>query len=186
MESEAVTLLRTRARELDQEVEAVHARLKQLQEERRQIDAGLKAMTGELISPSGSVSSWRAVVHHARLANPDAGRRTIKQLVVEALTGHFTGGATANDLLEFFAREYGRDDIVRTSLSPQLSRLKEEGKIVRVGHTWHPSDSFEALMANGDNENGDADEAEPEVGDGGGSNTPVRLDHPIASPASTS
>lgn len=171
MDSEAVTLLRARAVELDREVETLRAHLKALQEEQRQIDAGLRAMTGILLTPSGADASRQAVIHHARMANPDADKRTIKQLVMEALQGHFAGGATANELLDYFAREYGRDDIVRTSLSPQLSRLKEEGKIRRERRVWlYNEDEFDALFGDDDddpeNENGEAS-AEPEDGNEG-------------------
>ena len=63
-------------------------------------------------------------------------RLTIKQLVQKALNEHFQNGATANDMLNLFENVYGRGDIARTSLSPQLSRLREDGIIFRTGHTW--------------------------------------------------
>ena len=63
-------------------------------------------------------------------------RLTIKQLVQKALDEHFQGGATANDMLNLFENVYGRGDVARTSLSPQLSRLREDGIIFRNGHTW--------------------------------------------------
>ncbi|HZG47851.1 MAG TPA: hypothetical protein VEZ41_16520 [Allosphingosinicella sp.] len=61
---------------------------------------------------------------------------TMKELVLKALAEQFPGGAAAKDLLDFFANAWGRGDVVRTSLSPQLSRLKEEGKIVLNGLIW--------------------------------------------------
>jgi hypothetical protein len=64
-------------------------------------------------------------------------RFTIKELVIKALAEHFPRGATANQMLDLFANVWGRGNIIRTSLSPQLSRLKEEGRIIRDGHTWH-------------------------------------------------
>lgn len=63
-------------------------------------------------------------------------RLTIKQLVCKALAEQFERGATANELLDFFADAYARDDIQRTSLSPQLSRLKQEGTIILIGQKW--------------------------------------------------
>ncbi len=63
-------------------------------------------------------------------------RLTIKQLVQKALDEHFQDGATANDMLHLFENVYGRGDIARTSLSPQLSRLREDGIIFRTGHLW--------------------------------------------------
>lgn len=62
---------------------------------------------------------------------------TIKQLVRKALDEHFTNGATANELLDFFRDAWGRNDIMRTSLSPQLSRLKRDGVITLHGMKWH-------------------------------------------------
>lgn len=71
----------------------------------------------------------------AKDASPYAGL-TIKQLIAKALDEQFPSGATANQLLELFSSAWGRSDVVRTSLSPQLSRLKDEGKIDRRGTTW--------------------------------------------------
>lgn len=64
-------------------------------------------------------------------------RFTIKELVLKALAEHFPQGATAIQMLDLFANVWGRGDIVRTSLSPQLSRLKDENRILREGHVWH-------------------------------------------------
>lgn len=61
---------------------------------------------------------------------------TMKQLVMKALAEHYPNGATANQMLDLFANVWGRGDIVRTSLSPQLSRLKDDRLISRVGHIW--------------------------------------------------
>jgi len=63
---------------------------------------------------------------------------TIKQLVLKALREHFPEGATANQMLDVFANVWGRGEIARTSLSPQLSRLKEDDHLIfRRGHVWH-------------------------------------------------
>jgi len=61
---------------------------------------------------------------------------TMKDLTVKALKEHFRNGATSSQLLEFFADKWGRSDIMRTSFSPQLSRLKNEGMISLVGKVW--------------------------------------------------
>jgi hypothetical protein len=61
---------------------------------------------------------------------------TIKELVLKALGEQFPSGATANQLLELFRGAWGRGEIARTSLSPQLSRLKAEHKIDRNGSQW--------------------------------------------------
>lgn len=71
--------------------------------------------------------------------NSPYARLTIKELVRKALSEQFPSGATANQLLELFSSAWGRSDIVRTSLSPQLSRLGAEGLLFRKGQVWHLS-----------------------------------------------
>lgn len=62
--------------------------------------------------------------------------RTIKELIVKALDDHFKQGASAVDLIEFIKNAYGRA-VERSSLSPQLSRLKQDGWIEqRADGTW--------------------------------------------------
>lgn len=61
---------------------------------------------------------------------------TMKQLVCKALREQFREGATANELLDFFTNAWGRTDVIRTSLSPQLSRLKREDTIALHGLVW--------------------------------------------------
>lgn len=61
---------------------------------------------------------------------------TMKQLVCKALSEQFPDGATANELLDFFINAWGRTDVIRTSLSPQLSRLKSENTIDLNGLIW--------------------------------------------------
>jgi len=77
------------------------------------------------------------VVQTTDAARSPYARFTIKELVVKALAEHFPNGATANQMLDVFSNVWGRGDIVRTSLSPQLSRLKEQHRIIRQGHIWH-------------------------------------------------
>lgn len=92
-------------------------------------------------SPSSHVDQWRqrvVYVDHHRPSSP-YGKMTIKQLVRKALSEHFPEGATANQLLELFQNAWGRNDIVRTSLSPQLSRLGAEGSLFRRGQVWRLS-----------------------------------------------
>lgn len=61
---------------------------------------------------------------------------SMKQLTITALSQHFEKGATAQQLLAFFRDAYGRGDVIRSSLSPQLTRLKRENKIYREGLVW--------------------------------------------------
>ena len=63
-------------------------------------------------------------------------RLTIKELVMKALTEQFPSGATAQQMLDLFSTAWGRGGIARTSLSPQLSRLKVDHKIENNGSVW--------------------------------------------------
>jgi hypothetical protein len=56
---------------------------------------------------------------------------TMKQLIIKALSEHFHNGATTRQLLDFFRDAWGRA-IERQNLSPQLSRLYQEGVIGRI------------------------------------------------------
>jgi hypothetical protein len=60
---------------------------------------------------------------------------TLKQLAIRALRDHFADGATTHQLLVHFERAYGRR-VERPSLSPQLSRLKDDREIVLDGRLW--------------------------------------------------
>jgi hypothetical protein len=109
----------------------------------------------------GGEASRASVEHFARQAvvgrdveQSHYAKMTMKQLVKKALIEHFHNGATANQLLDFFRDAWGRDDILRTSLSPQLSRLKDEGEIRLDGLVWtlieptynFPSSDFDELL----------------------------------------
>ncbi|KQU54880.1 hypothetical protein ASG72_04535 [Bosea sp. Leaf344] len=60
--------------------------------------------------------------------------KTIKEAVIEVLEV-IGGGLTASDILAAINAKFGTD-YPRTSLSPQLSRLKSEGKLTREGNLW--------------------------------------------------
>ena len=119
--------------------------MREQEAEIQQIDAGIRAMESDVgMSASGSRGSLRSVAHHARKAHPDVQKLTMKQLVVRTLTEHLKNGATANELLDFFERKWGRK-IERTSLSPQLSRLKSDNIIQLQGKTWRLSEPARAF-----------------------------------------
>lgn len=137
MESESFRILQKRRVDLTNELTRLRASIAPLEEEVAEIDRGLKAMAVGKMPPLGAEASRNAVAHFVRKANPDAQDMTIKQLVVAALGEHLMNGATAIELLDFFSRHWGRQGIMRTSLSPQLSRLKDSGIIELRGKVWH-------------------------------------------------
>jgi len=69
-----------------------------------------------------------------------ASKPTIKQAVLEALK-HKPEGMTALEILSEINTRYFGGEILRTSLSPQLSRLKDnDRKIILRGNRWHLAD----------------------------------------------
>jgi hypothetical protein len=92
---------------------------------------------------------------------------TMKELTLKALKEKFPMGATANDLLEFFGNAWGRTDVVRSSLSPQLSRLKWEGKIGLDGYVWFLLEPPKKVEAPTEDQSGGASD------DGGGGSPPM-------------
>jgi hypothetical protein len=91
--------------------------------------------------PKGGLAPWLYLPTSSEFRH-----LTMKQLVRMALDEHFPNGATANELLDHFHRDFGRTDIMRSSLSPQLSRMKSDGEIRREGLVWKLPDSAPALF----------------------------------------
>lgn len=135
METQTTRLLHARRAEVLDDLAKLRPRVSFLEEELSQIDRALAAAEGPILI-TGNEASERARAHHARVAHPNVANMTIKDMVVKALSEHFIRGATANQLIEFFEQRWGRKEI-RTSLSPQLSRLKDIGIISLQGKLWH-------------------------------------------------
>jgi hypothetical protein len=66
-------------------------------------------------------------------------KRTIKSMILAALISHFDDGATLAELRTFIKDVFSRE-IDRTSLSPQLARLREEGAVEQAGRKWRLSE----------------------------------------------
>ncbi len=97
-------------------------------------------------------SEQSEVVAEAQNTNQD--KLTIKQMIVEVL-GLMPEGAEALTILQHINSRF-KASLERTSLSPQLSRLKNEGVIERNGLVWSL------------NEEGPAEPAGPFLDFGGG------------------
>lgn len=134
MQTESLRMLMNRADTIKTRLEDLRAEVRPLEAELEQVLRGIKAMAG-LFPPTGVIASRNAVAHRQRMANPDAKELTIKQMVIATLREHLPNGATANEMLDAFLRNWGRKEM-RTSLSPQLTRLKRDGKIDLHGKVW--------------------------------------------------
>ncbi|MEQ1956142.1 hypothetical protein [Mesorhizobium sp. CN2-181] len=81
---------------------------------------------------------------------------TIKDYVVQVLSDH-PGGLVALDILAKMNERFGTE-FERTSLSPQLTRLKNDEIIDRRGMVWH-------LLDTGKDEGPDDNSSGPSMGD---------------------
>lgn len=121
------TLARVEA-DLSRKVQALREELIPLERELSEVRRALAA-----VSPEEPPALLQFLERPAS-PSPYAGM-TIKQLALQALREQFATGATAADLLSFIETAYDRK-IDRASFSPQLSRLKEEGLVRRIGRYW--------------------------------------------------
>ena len=143
MDESLQTLLERHEARIINEMSALYERLAPLERELADVRKAKASLTREtdpqlrLIIPSiAEGSTTVGGIPWASTGISPYRQHTIKQLVRKALAEHFPSGATANDLIDFFAKAWGRDDISRTSLSPQLSRLKSEGAISVHRRVW--------------------------------------------------
>lgn len=70
-----------------------------------------------------------------RVGDPIA-RPTIKKGVIQLLEEASPMGLTALEILARLNRRWWRGELKRTSLSPQITRLKKEGKVASERGTW--------------------------------------------------
>lgn len=125
-------LLTNRISDLQQRITDLYDQLRPLEAELSDAKKALNA----IVSSSGDLNfSPPTAQLHIGASSPYASL-TMKQLALKALSEHFPNGATASQLLQFFKDAYGRADIVRSSLSPQLTRLKTDGLVERARLVW--------------------------------------------------
>jgi hypothetical protein len=89
----------------------------------------LKIAKSALDSQGGSIS----------LETPTAVTKTIKDMIRDALKSA-TVGLTSTDILTKIIDQTGRQ-IERTSLSPQLTRMKADGEVTLVDNLWFLADA---------------------------------------------
>lgn len=140
MESSVISALQEMEDEIASKIYRLENEIEPLKEDLARIRAARKAAASALVvkdlPPTGNQASRNAVAHRKAQAHPAIQKLTMKQLVKKALSEHFVNGATSRQLLNFFYSEWGRIDVVRTSFSPQLTRLKNDGEINFDGSLW--------------------------------------------------
>ena len=125
-----------RLRQLDMEEAPLRERLQSITEEREQLRAAAAAAGIKLPDDSREIEKALEVLRRpSRRTIPE---KTLKDAVVEVLRAK-AGGMTALEILAAINLRFSAD-YPRTSLSPQLSRLKAEGKLIREGIVWRLPD----------------------------------------------
>jgi hypothetical protein len=78
---------------------------------------------------------------------PKSGGMTIKDMALAVLNSKTAEpGLTSHEILAGIKAEFDRE-IDRTSLSPQLSRLKEGGDVFLAGDRWFSKDAYNLYQA---------------------------------------
>lgn len=108
---------------------------------RREILSQIEALNAELSELNAAEDAVKTTANERVLDLEEStdsttigSRLTIKEMVLEVL-GVLPAGADANKILRLINQRYDRH-IARTSLSPQLSRLRQEGYVRLDGSTW--------------------------------------------------
>ena len=111
--------------ELDEDQAELDRRRAEIRRERAEIAAARAALPRK---PTGaSVAPDRTSANGVQM--------TIKEMVVDVL-GVLPRGAEALEILRLVNERFNAG-LIRTSLSPQLSRLKADGVLIRDGMIWH-------------------------------------------------
>jgi hypothetical protein len=116
---------------LVQQEHALRKQLKAIQSELQKVEAARQAIR-KVEARKDKENSLRAEqreVIHLRAKKPET-NMTIKAMVFELLKG-LPEGASAEELIERIAEDY-KTEVPRTSISPQLSRMKDDGVLRRT------------------------------------------------------
>lgn len=109
-----------------------------LAQRRADIQAQIKAFRKELAEIDAAEAALDAVSDAPkprRVRGGSDGKPTLKELALEALSAN-NNGLEASAILAWIAEKHGLE-IARESMSPQLSRLAQDGEIVRLeGGIW--------------------------------------------------
>ena len=137
--------LATRRKELESKISELRPQVSKLQSELRALQSELSEV--EIASNAiGRSSSGGGPSLFERVAGgPPIRKGTLKDKIIAVLKLR-PKGATSTEILDLIAEQFD-ETIPRTSLSPQLSRLKSEGWLSLIGSNWiltdHQNDETE-------------------------------------------
>lgn len=99
----------------------------------KSLKAGLNAELKQLKAAKAAATE-AAPTEKSVSARNLSGKRTIKDMILGALD-EFPQGAGAESIILKIEEKFG-DKIARSSMSPQLTRLKNDGLVVRENNLW--------------------------------------------------
>jgi hypothetical protein len=102
--------------------------------------AALKGELRDLDLAEAAIKTGTITVHAPAVSTP--GKPTIKEMVLEVLSGRGGLGVEASEIIALISNRFG-EEVPRSSLSPQLSRLKEDGLLDLEGRIWKIASSKE-------------------------------------------
>ncbi|BDL40907.1 hypothetical protein [Methylorubrum sp. GM97] len=143
----------------------VQLRISRLNERKRALEAQLAEVEAELEEAGTEFEALQNAANTLKLnttllAGPgndtqepffrfySFGDVSIKQAVRLTLDAN-RNGVSSHDLHAMINRRYFEDKLQRTSFSPQLSRLKQDGEVIDQGYGWILTDKGRAVMAEG-------------------------------------
>ncbi|PHY19369.1 hypothetical protein [Caulobacter sp. BP25] len=101
----------------------IQSQIKALKEELREIDVAFAALPQE-----GQPKQAR------ERGSSGTGKKTLKEMAIEAIVAS-PDGLEAADVIRWINEKYGLN-VARESMSPQLSRLGQDGTLMRIGLVW--------------------------------------------------
>lgn len=147
-----------------------------LQQRQAELQAELNAITRNLNSIQADLSEIQRAAQAIGLPNspkPEPAievtrktKLTIKQAVREILSMN-EPGLSSGDILELINEKFFENKMERTSLSPQLSRLRKDGDVALNGNIWSLTYAGKqkalarGLIADDDTERDEPDENDP-------------------------
>lgn len=135
---------------LEAEKAALTTKLHEIEEHLARLEKAEAALHGHSVTAYQAIkrsNQLRQLVERTTINAPKKSP-TIKQMVMIILEGH-PDGLVALDILSKINERFNKS-FVRTSLSPQLTRLFNEGKIHKRGKVWVLGPSpFGAILTGG-------------------------------------
>lgn len=129
--------IKRRRKEIEREGQPLAARRQELEDEMRRIDQRFAEMRLEWTELEKAAKAIALEVD-SQIEPAVEGRKpsvTIKEGILKLLAD-VDGGMTSQDILHNINQRYFQGKIERTSFSPQLSRLKGEGRITSQGSLY--------------------------------------------------